>query len=607
MDINYYKQYEPIFGVWTITRLIGEGGFGKVFEMERVDFGKTYRAALKAVTIPASEDELLAARADGMDDASIRDYFGSYVQDLSREFDLMNKLKGNSNVVSYENHQVIEHRDGIGWDILIQMELLTPLNKYIVSNTITQRDIIQLGIDLCNALELCQKFNIIHRDIKPENIFVSEVGNFKLGDFGISRTADKTSGMTKTGTEAYMAPEVYKGEPYHSTVDIYSLGLVLYRLLNGNRLPFFPPAPAPVKPEDRDNAVKKRFSGAPLPPPCHARGRLGEIVLKACSYDPRDRYSSPVQMRQELEVILYSREEGPYIFTNGDDVPQDSVHYVKTGDRPAGSTQGKTTFRSFTGGRTASNFSGTFNRTTSDFGGTFTGGDRTASDFSGTFTGGDRTTSNFGGTFSGWSRTDSNFGGMDSGRAQKKYTERTPPKPPFSEKKDSRTGPNAAPANLAAQMLPACAVVPLGPNRTTWGLAESFTDKEWKFVNTVTQKYGLQDYGEILGYCGVILNITIPYGIIFTSTGIIFPNMVKVAKFLLESTVHHKYLYLPYKEIRAVELYTEKKLLGIRISLGNEEERKFVLPDGIYVHRTNVCKLIEAMCGYYGNQISFRN
>ncbi len=93
MDINYYKQYEPIFGVWTITRLIGEGGFGKVFEMERVDFGKTYRAALKAVTIPASEDELLAARAEGMDNASIRDYFGSYVQDLSREFDLMNKLK----------------------------------------------------------------------------------------------------------------------------------------------------------------------------------------------------------------------------------------------------------------------------------------------------------------------------------------------------------------------------------------------------------------------------------------------------------------------------------------------------------------------------------
>ena len=61
MDINYYKQYEPIFGSWHITRQIGEGSFGKVFEIQREDFGTTYRAALKAITVPASEAELLCA------------------------------------------------------------------------------------------------------------------------------------------------------------------------------------------------------------------------------------------------------------------------------------------------------------------------------------------------------------------------------------------------------------------------------------------------------------------------------------------------------------------------------------------------------------------
>ena len=95
-----------------------------------------------------------------MDEASVRTYFGSFVQDLVKEFALMSKLKGNSNVVSYENHQVIEHRDGIGWDILIQMELLTPLNKYTSTCTVTRKDVIKLGIDLCRALELCQKYNI---------------------------------------------------------------------------------------------------------------------------------------------------------------------------------------------------------------------------------------------------------------------------------------------------------------------------------------------------------------------------------------------------------------------------------------------------------------
>ena len=93
----------------------------------------------------------------------------------------MSKLKGNSNVVSYENHQVIPHKGGIGWDILIQMEHLTPLNEYTRKHTITRQDVIKLGIDLCKALELCQKYNIIHRDVKPENIFISDAGDFKLG------------------------------------------------------------------------------------------------------------------------------------------------------------------------------------------------------------------------------------------------------------------------------------------------------------------------------------------------------------------------------------------------------------------------------------------
>ena len=410
MDINYYKQYEPIFGAWKITRLIGEGSFGKVFEMEREDFGVTYKAALKAITVPANESEVREVMAEGMDEASVRDYFGTFVQDLVKEFALMSKLKGNSNVVSYENHQVIPHKGGIGWDILIQMELLTPLNEYTRKHTITRQDVIKLGIDLCKALELCQKYNIIHRDVKPENIFISDAGDYKLGDFGIARTVEKTtSGLSKKGTYTYMAPEVYKGEAYGSTVDIYSLGIVLYRLLNGNRTPFLPAAPAPITHADRENALVKRLSGAVLPPPSHAEGRLSEIVLKACAYDPKERYSSPMQMRHELEAILYSQEEGKYIYPEGDDVPQDSVHYVKTGEEGPGvgyeRTQRDGTAGRFAGRGTTSDFGGS--RTTSDF-----DGSRTASDF-----GGSRTTSDFGGRQAGGrfdgTRMVSDFGGRE--------------------------------------------------------------------------------------------------------------------------------------------------------------------------------------------------
>lgn len=67
MDITYYKKYEPLFGSWHIVREIGEGSYGKVFEIEREDFGYTYKAALKAITIPQNESELDSILDTGMD------------------------------------------------------------------------------------------------------------------------------------------------------------------------------------------------------------------------------------------------------------------------------------------------------------------------------------------------------------------------------------------------------------------------------------------------------------------------------------------------------------------------------------------------------------
>ena len=229
MDISYYKKYEPIFGYWKIVREIGSGSFGKVFEIEREDFGYTYKAALKAITIPQDPTEAERLMDDSMDEQNVTKYYRGFVQELVDEFQLMSRLKGETNIVSYEDHKVIPHEDGIGWDILIRMELLIPLLKYTKDHSMTQADVVRLGIDICKALELCRKHNIIHRDIKPENIFVSENGKFKLGDFGIARTVEKTTGgLSKKGTYTYMAPEVYKGEKYGPTIDIYSLGIVLY-------------------------------------------------------------------------------------------------------------------------------------------------------------------------------------------------------------------------------------------------------------------------------------------------------------------------------------------------------------------------------------------
>lgn len=182
MRIEDYKKYDPIFGSWYIQEKIEEGSFGQVYSIERRELGITYKSALKTITIPQDKGEITSVMSDGMSEQEATEYFKWLVENIVDEFMLMSKLKGNSHVVSYEDHAIMEHEDDIGWDILIRMELLTPFVEYTVSHTLEQDEILKLGIDLCKALEFCRKFDIIHRDIKPENIFINSNGDFKLGD-----------------------------------------------------------------------------------------------------------------------------------------------------------------------------------------------------------------------------------------------------------------------------------------------------------------------------------------------------------------------------------------------------------------------------------------
>ena len=335
MEHEAYCPGAQVLGDWNIVSCLGEGSYGKVFEIERSEFGQTYRAALKVITVPQSSAEVRSVISEGMSVSQAEAYFHGIVEELMHEFSIMFKLKGTANVVSCEDLRVLEHPDGIGWDILIRMELLHPLLPYVYEHPMARRDIIRLGIDICKALELCQRYNIIHRDIKPENIFISDNGDYKLGDFGIARTIERTtSGLSKKGTYSYMAPEVYAGKEYGFSVDTYSLGLVLYRMLNKNRGPFLPQPPEAITFSSREQALGRRISGEPLPRPFYGEGRLGEIVLKACAFDPKDRYSSPQQLRQELEAILYTQTDAAVIYPDGDELTIDREPYASV-RRPA--------------------------------------------------------------------------------------------------------------------------------------------------------------------------------------------------------------------------------------------------------------------------------
>lgn len=302
-DLERYKTYEPIFGSWHIRELLGEGQFGQVYRIEREDMGKTYESALKIITVPKTRTELELALSDGMTESEATEYYNGLVNHIIEEFAIMSRVKGHSNIVSYEDHQIIRHEDGIGWDILIKMELLKPMYKYRDVYELEVDEVLRIGIDMCKALEICEQNDILHRDIKPENIFFSEFGTCKLGDFGVAKVMDSTTTeLSKKGTVSYMAPEVFKGEPYDSRADIYSLGVVLYKMLNHGRLPFMP-VTAPLKYSDKESAMLERLSGKPMEPPARGGAELGDIILRACRYDASDRYQTAADMLADLERV----------------------------------------------------------------------------------------------------------------------------------------------------------------------------------------------------------------------------------------------------------------------------------------------------------------
>ncbi len=310
---------------WKTVRLIGRGSFGAVYEIERDVLDEKEKAALKVITLPQNSSDISEMYSDGYDEESITSIFKEHLKSIIAEYSLMRKLNGSANVVSCDDVRYLQHDDGVGWDIFIKMELLTPLTASL-PEVISDDLVIKIGKDICHALVQCKQFGIIHRDIKPQNIFVSPLGDYKLGDFGIAKTVEKTCGGTKIGTYKYMAPEVYNNRPYGAGADLYSLGLVLYWLLNEKRLPFLPLPPEKLRAGLEEQARMRRFNGESLPPPAHGSNALKQIVLKACAYDPKMRYQSADEMLYALETMGNSNASFVSTQPNPESTPVEQVY-----------------------------------------------------------------------------------------------------------------------------------------------------------------------------------------------------------------------------------------------------------------------------------------
>lgn len=299
-------NFRDIWPEWTIEEEIGKGSFGTVYRIRKGSGPGAIYSALKVIRIPASDSVIDELLGQGMDRESIRRLLKNDAAQLENEIKVMLSLKSSINIVSIEDYKIVPE-GWSNWYFFIRMELLESVAGYVKRKKEISRDeIVQLGIDISNALRSCEKAGIIHRDVKPANIFRNREGAYKLGDFGIAKQMhDRTAAYTRIGTPSFEAPEILLGQKYNHTVDIYALGTILYTYLNHGRKPYMPPHPKSITQADIDTATERRMTGYPLEAPAGTPVELAKIVLKACEFKSENRYQHAQELREDL--ISYQR------------------------------------------------------------------------------------------------------------------------------------------------------------------------------------------------------------------------------------------------------------------------------------------------------------
>lgn len=287
---------------YRVVEKIGSGGFGNVYRVERNNIVGNTTRALKVITLPGENEYIEILNSMGGDREKTNSYFKKELDRVLNEIRVFSLIseKDNHNIVSYYESDV-EQTGEFRYNIYILMEMLTPLTKWLQENNLTVGEGLKIGIDISSGLSICHENNIIHRDIKLSNIFVSKDGTFKLGDFGVSkRMNDTTMAGTLKGTPNYIAPDIYIGqEKYNSSVDNYSLGILLYYLFNKKRFPYYPDFPYEYSTEDEDRAFYKRMKYEELSNPVCAPKTVARIIKKAIS-KPDERYRKTEQFLEDL-------------------------------------------------------------------------------------------------------------------------------------------------------------------------------------------------------------------------------------------------------------------------------------------------------------------
>lgn len=249
---------------------------------------------VKIISLPPSSTQLEALMLTGAikDEEDAKNYYAERAKDWVREIEALQNLSRQEGFIGCEGFQVVPAEDGIGCEIYILTPYKRTLARQLKKKPFTQLDALNLSIDICSALAACRRGGYLFTNLKPSNIFITENGEFKIGDLGfLNLQGLQYAAIAEHCLSEYTAPEITDAfSCVNDSLDVYALGMVLYDIFNGGELP-------------QDRSV-------PLPAPKYADAEIAQSILKACDPNPEERWEDPAQMGQMF--ISYMQKNGAF-------------------------------------------------------------------------------------------------------------------------------------------------------------------------------------------------------------------------------------------------------------------------------------------------------
>lgn len=257
---------------WKVTSFVGEDNGCEVYKVSRkIDKNTAQNAILRHAFVGKSN------------------YTDEHTEYFTEEADFIESVKNLDGVSNYLDVYVQDNQNKETCDLYIFTEELTSLEELMKTKTFAEDEVVDFGIQMSSLLETLETKNIFHGNISPKNIFVTADGKYKIGGF--------TDFEGKIDDKSYIAPEVFRQENVDYTTDIYSVGIIMYAMCNGGKIPFESDSC------DRKKACEERFSGKAVTAPSEGDEKLKSVIVIACQPDNANRWKNAGNIKNALTSI----------------------------------------------------------------------------------------------------------------------------------------------------------------------------------------------------------------------------------------------------------------------------------------------------------------